>query len=80
MAFDLIKRAFQALLIQKNLPSRERGLNKKNIVQPQKANIARCAAMKPEKKSESEQLLNATVRQRTFGDLPDENCVQETNS
>lgn len=80
MAFDLIKRAFQALLIQKNLPSRERGLNKKHIVQQQKANIARCAAMKPEKKSESEQLLDATVRQRTFGDLPDENCVQETNS
>jgi hypothetical protein len=49
-------------------------------VQQQKANIARCAAMKPEKKSESEQLLDATVRQRTFGDLPDENCVQETNS
>lgn len=50
MAFDLIKRAFQALLIQKNRPSRERGLNKKNIVQLQKANIARCAAMKPKKK------------------------------
>ena len=28
MAFDLIKRAFRALFIQKNLPSRERGLNK----------------------------------------------------
>lgn len=50
MAFDLIKRAFRALLIQKNLPSRERGLNKKNIVQLQMANIARCAAMKLEKK------------------------------
>ena len=50
MAFDLTKRAFQVLLIQKNLPSRERGLNKKNIMQLQKANIARCAAMKPEKK------------------------------
>ncbi len=80
MAFDLIKRAFRALLIQKNLPSREKGLNKKNIVQLQMANMARCAAMKLEKKSESEQLLDATVRQRTFGDLPDENCVQETNS
>lgn len=80
MAFNLIKRAFQALLIQKNLPSHEKGLNKKNIVQLQMANIAHWAAMKLEKKSESEPLLDATVRLHTFGDLPDENCMQETNS